>query len=48
MIARGHVRRHRLTLVFGHLRRGRYKLTLLALGVHGRTATIGRTTIQIS
>ena len=48
VIARGHVRRHRLTLVFGHLRRGRYKLTLLALDAHGRTATIGRTTIQIS
>ena len=48
VIARGHVRRHRLTLVFGHLRRGRYRLTLLALDAHGRTATIGRTTIQIS
>ena len=48
VIAHGRVHRHKLTLVFGHLRRGRYKLTLLALGADGRTATIGRTTIQIS
>jgi hypothetical protein len=48
VIAHGRVRRHKLTLVFGHVRRGRYKLTLLALGADGRTATIGRTTIQIS
>jgi hypothetical protein len=32
---RGRIRRHKLTLVFQHLRRGRYKLTLIELGLRG-------------
>jgi sugar lactone lactonase YvrE len=48
VIARGRVRHHKLTLVFRHLRRGRYTLTLIALKAHGKRLVIGRTTIAIS
>jgi hypothetical protein len=34
--------------VFGQLRRGRHKLTLLALAAHGKQTVIGRTTIAVS
>ena len=48
VIARGRVRRHKLTLVFQHLRRGRYTLTMVALSAHGKRVLIGRTTIAVS
>jgi hypothetical protein len=48
VIARGRIRHHKLTLVFQHLRRGRYTLTLIALGADGKRVVIGRTTIAIS
>ena len=48
VIARGRIRRHKLTLVFQHLRRGRYALTLIALRAHGKRIVIGRTTIAVS
>jgi hypothetical protein len=48
VIARGRTRHHKLTLVFGQLRRGRDRLTLLALAAHGRQTVIGHTTITVS
>jgi hypothetical protein len=48
VIAHGQLRHHRLTLVFRHLPRGRYKLTLLALNAHGGRSVIGHTSIAVS
>jgi hypothetical protein len=48
VIAHGRVRHHRLRLVFGRLLRGRYQLTLLALGAHGKPTVIGHTSIAVS
>jgi hypothetical protein len=48
VIAGGRIRHHKQTLVFRHLPRGRYKLTLLKLGAHGKRTMIGRTTIAVS
>ena len=48
VIARGRIRHHKLRLVFQHLRRGRYTVTLIAVGAHGNRVAIGRTTIAIS
>jgi serine/threonine-protein kinase len=48
VIARGRLRHHKLTLVFRHLRRGRYQLTLLAIGAHGKRTVIGHTSIVIN
>ncbi|HET6871027.1 MAG TPA: hypothetical protein VFH80_34265, partial [Solirubrobacteraceae bacterium] len=47
VIARGRIRHHRLTLTFKHLKRGRYRLTLLELE-HGRRIVIGQTTLTVS
>jgi hypothetical protein len=48
VIARGRIRHHKLTLVCRHLRRGRYKLTLLEVGRHGRRTVIGHTSIAVT
>ena len=48
VIARSRVRHHKLTLVFQHLRRGRHKLIVLALGAHGKRTVIGHTTGAVS
>ena len=48
VIARGRIRHHKLTVVFQPLRRGRYTLTRIALGAHGKRIVIGRTTIAVS
>jgi hypothetical protein len=48
VIAHGHVRHHRLTLVCRHLPRGRYQLTLLTLAAHGKKTVIGNTSIVVS
>jgi len=47
VIARGHLRHRSLTLVFRHLRRGRYQLTLIALGTHGKRTVIGHSSIVV-
>ncbi len=48
VIARGRIRRHKLGLTFRHLHRGRYGVTLLALGSHGARVPIGYTTIVVT
>jgi hypothetical protein len=48
VIARGRLRHHRLTLVLRHLRRGRYQLTLVAVGAHGKRTVIGHTSVVVS
>jgi hypothetical protein len=48
VIAHGRVRHNRLTLVLSHLRRGRYQLTLVALGAHGKRTVIGHTSLVVS
>ena len=48
VIARGRIHHRKLTLVFQHLRRGRYNLTLLQVGAHGKRTVIGHTTIAVS
>jgi Collagen triple helix repeat (20 copies)/NHL repeat len=47
VIARGRLHHHRLTLVFRHLHRGRYQITLLEPGPHG-TTVIGHTSVVVS
>ena len=48
VVAHGRLRHHRLTLAFRHLRRGRYQLTLVAVGAHGKKTVIGHTFIMVS
>jgi streptogramin lyase len=48
VVAHGQVRHRKLTLVFRHLGRGRYRLTLLKPGAHGKLTAIGRTSIAVS
>jgi hypothetical protein len=48
VVAHGRVRHHTLTLVFRHLRRGRYQLMLVAVGAHGKKTVIGHTSITIT
>lgn len=48
VIARGWTGHHKLTLVFRHLPRGRYELTLLTLSAHGKRTIIGRTSVAVS
>ena len=36
VVARGRLRHHKLKLVFRHLRRGRYRLTIVAVGAHAK------------
>jgi hypothetical protein len=45
VVAHGRLRRRRLTLVFKHLHRGRYRLTLLELRRHQRPVVLGTSTI---
>jgi hypothetical protein len=48
VVARGHIRHHRLRLTFSHLSRGRYRVTLLELRHHQAAAVLGRTTIVVT
>ena len=48
VVAHGRLHHHKLKLVFRHLRRGRYRLTIVALGAHGKKTVIGHTSIVIS
>jgi hypothetical protein len=48
VIARAELRHHRLTLVFRHLSRGRYLLTVLALDRNGNRTVIGHASIVVS
>jgi hypothetical protein len=47
VIDHGRLRHHRLTLVFHHLRRGRYQVTLIAAGAHGKKTVIGHTSVVV-
>jgi streptogramin lyase len=48
VLATGKVRDHKLVLRFTHLKRGRYRLTLLEHTSHGKWVAIGHTTLTIS
>jgi hypothetical protein len=48
VLARGRLRHNKLTLSFTHLKRGRYRVTLVEQLGHGRTMVIGRTTLVIT
>jgi hypothetical protein len=48
VIARGRIRHHRLTLTFGHLPRGNYRVALLELRAHRARVLIGHTTLIVS
>jgi hypothetical protein len=48
VLARGRLRHNKLTLSFTHLKRGRYRRTLVEQLGHGRTMVIGRTTLGIT
>ena len=48
VVAHGQVRHRKLTLVFRHLGRGRYRLTFRKPGAHGKLTAIGRTSITVS
>jgi hypothetical protein len=48
VIGHGRLRRHRLTLVIRHLHRGRYQLTILAVGAHAKRTVIGHTSIVVT
>ncbi len=47
VVATGTIRHHRLGLTFGHLKRGRYRLTLLRLRAHRRPLVIGHATLTV-
>lgn len=48
VVAHGRLRHHKLKLVFRHLRRGHYRLTIVAVGAHGKRTVIGHTSIVVS
>jgi hypothetical protein len=47
VVGTGKIRHHRMTLHFRHLRRGRYRLTLLRMRPHHRPQVIGHTTLYV-
>jgi hypothetical protein len=47
VLARGQLRHRRLRLTLAHLRRGRYRVTLVALGAHGARTVIGHSTLVV-
>ena len=48
VLATGRVRGHKLVLRFTHLKRGRYRLTLLERKSHGKWVAIGHTALTVS
>jgi len=48
VVATGRIRHRKLRLTFRHLKRGRYRLTLLELRAHHRPVVIGHTSLVIS
>jgi hypothetical protein len=48
VVGTGRVRDHRLVLTYRHLQRGRYRLTLVALGSHHERELLGHSSLVIS